>query len=470
MLPAVSRRRPVAAGVAVAFALTIATGVCAAPVVTSCADDGSPGTLRYTVLAANENDTVDVSQLQCTITLQTGAINVNQNNLIIDGPGAGMLTIDAAGNSRVFFHSGTGRLRLYRMTLANGHVSGDRAIGGCVYSQGSLGVNDSVVTGCSATATTTAGGGGVFATADLFLGSSIVTGNTAETNAAPGVTGYAIGGGAASVGQLRLSDSRLSGNHAHVNYGMAFGGGGYAATLFESKYSTIDGNVADTTIFDTHYSFGIGGGIIFGRNTPATSFDLRYSTVSHNHADGAAGLFISSTGTGHATIYDSTVSANTATVVEAGIAVGIPLKLFNSTIAFNTAGSYGGGGLVVQGASLQMSSTIIADNSPGGSQFAADFTSDAAITGDHNLVRFASGTALPMDTLRVDPMLGALRDNGGPTYTHALLPGSPAIDKGSNPKNLLTDQRRFGFDRAIGVTDIGAYEYDPDVIFVSGFE
>jgi len=55
-----------------------------------------------------------------------------------------------------------------------------------------------------------------------------------------------------------------------------------------------------------------------------------------------------------------------------------------------------------------------------------------------------------------------LADNAGPTETHALLPGSPAIDTGSNPFSLTTDQR--GFPRQIGTTvDIGAYEADPTV-------
>jgi hypothetical protein len=65
----------------------------------------------------------------------------------------------------------------------------------------------------------------------------------------------------------------------------------------------------------------------------------------------------------------------------------------------------------------------------------------------------------------VAPLLGPLQDNGGPTQTLALLPGSPAIDKGSNaliPTGLTTDQRGVGFNRSInGTVDIGAYEYQP---------
>ena len=63
--------------------------------------------------------------------------------------------------------------------------------------------------------------------------------------------------------------------------------------------------------------------------------------------------------------------------------------------------------------------------------------------------------------LGVDPMLGPLAFNGGPTRTQALLVGSPAIDAGSNPLSLATDQRGVGFPRVIGgMADMGAYEYN----------
>jgi hypothetical protein len=59
----------------------------------------------------------------------------------------------------------------------------------------------------------------------------------------------------------------------------------------------------------------------------------------------------------------------------------------------------------------------------------------------------------------VNPLLGPLADNGGPTRTHALLPGSPAINTGSNPLGLATDQRGTGFPRVSGAAaDMGAYE------------
>jgi hypothetical protein len=472
MLPAASKRRPLALAVVAVFALAATDAWCAPPPVNSCADDSSPGTLRYAVLAADDNDTIDMSQLKCTtITLQTGAINVDQDDLKILGPGAANLTIDAGGTSRVFAHGGTGRFDLYGMTIANGHTAGTtRALGGCIYSlSGSVGIIDTVVTGCSVTATVTAGGGGIFAFNDVFLSGSVVTGNTATSTAAThAAAGYAVGGGVFSGGSARMISSRVENNHAHIEYGGAYGAGVYCFTSFFAKYSTIDGNVADVGVLNTMHSASSGGGIAFSGKGTGKDFFMEYSTVSHNRATVSAGLFA---GGSSAEIYNSTLSGNVADYAVGAAFVTSPLKLYNSTIAFNTAGSYGGGGLMAGGATLKMSSTIIADNSPGGPKFAADLQTDAAITGDHNLVRFAGGMGvLPMDTLREDPMLDALRDNGGPTHTHALLPGSPAIDHGSNPAAFINDQRHFGFARAVGVTDIGAYEYDPDIVFVSGFE
>src|SRR5262249_43579291 len=59
----------------------------------------------------------------------------------------------------------------------------------------------------------------------------------------------------------------------------------------------------------------------------------------------------------------------------------------------------------------------------------------------------------------LDAKLGPLASNGGPTFTHALLAGSPAIDKGANPAALANDQRGPGFPRVVGpAADIGAFE------------
>ena len=76
----------------------------------------------------------------------------------------------------------------------------------------------------------------------------------------------------------------------------------------------------------------------------------------------------------------------------------------------------------------------------------------------------------PGDTITADPMLAPLAANGGLTLTHALMTGSPAINRGI-PGTFDYDQRGPGFPRVQnGVADIGAFEVDPDRIFSNGFD
>src|SRR4051812_28618551 len=89
--------------------------------VTSCADDGGPDTLRAAVSSAATGDTVDLTQLTCaTITLISGQIEVHVDDLAINGPGDGALTIDGNRTSRVFHHDGMGTLALSGLTLTHG--------------------------------------------------------------------------------------------------------------------------------------------------------------------------------------------------------------------------------------------------------------------------------------------------------------------------------------------------------------
>lgn len=87
------------------------------------------------------------------------------------------------------------------------------------------------------------------------------------------------------------------------------------------------------------------------------------------------------------------------------------------------------------------------------------------------------GAAVPSDTLTgIDPLLEALASNFSlnPPLTNTLAPSSPAIDRGSNPRNFNYDGRGFYRARVFGISaDIGAYEFDgtdTDTIFANGFE
>ncbi len=120
----------------------------------------------------------------------------------------------------------------------------------------------------------------------------------------------------------------------------------------------------------------------------------------------------------------------------------------------------GGGGIYVHGSSdqgMNLKNNIVAGNSAGkGSDVYGVVTSDGFnVIGDSSDGIGYTST----DLLNVDPLLGPLADNGGPTLTMALLPGSPAIDAGDNTDAPEFDQRGPGFPRIVnGTIDIGAFE------------
>ena len=133
------------------------------------------------------------------------------------------------------------------------------------------------------------------------------------------------------------------------------------------------------------------------------------------------------------------------------------LEARNSTITDNTGRSGGGILFTSQAASLQ--STIVSGNHAG-SGADMDGSSTVSIDGANNLVGAASfRITLPDGTLRGDADLMPLSYNGGPTRTHALRPGSAAVNAGNNTSQLPSDQRGPGFLRVVGpAADIGAFE------------
>jgi hypothetical protein len=117
-------------------------------------------------------------------------------------------------------------------------------------------------------------------------------------------------------------------------------------------------------------------------------------------------------------------------------------------------------GFVIGDATVEIGNTILSAF-PGGASISND--SGAVTSLGYNLSTDGGGGALTnaTDQINTDPMLGPLQDNGGPTFTHALLPGSPAIDAGD--PNFIPppdfDQRGPGFPRVVnGRIDIGALE------------
>jgi hypothetical protein len=195
------------------------------------------------------------------------------------------------------------------------------------------------------------------------------------------------------------------------------------------------------------------------------------STFSGNRGPVMAGLVVGGSTCGHIRITNSTFSGNYSTGVDdpiagpwGGIASAAYLcghaDIFNTTIAFNRNEHCDAGVLV--GSTLHLESTIVASNScTSGPPIDVGITDSGEgrfVIGSHNIIG-TSLNPLPLDTLRVNPMLSPLTWNGGPTRTHALLCDSLAIGHGSNPAGLAYDQRGHGFPRLRGTrVDIGAFE------------
>ena len=142
------------------------------------------------------------------------------------------------------------------------------------------------------------------------------------------------------------------------------------------------------------------------------------------------------------------------------------MSIYNSTIAFNVEDEFDEFATACTGAGalnarvVHVESTIVARNTclTGPGYDIRGSLTCSTITGGNNLIGRAR-IPVPPDTISADPLLAPLAENGGPTRTHLLLSGSPAIDRGSNLLDREYDQRGAGFPRVKGVAaDIGATE------------
>jgi CSLREA domain-containing protein len=219
----------------------------------------------------------------------------------------------------------------------------------------------------------------------------------------------------------------------------------------------------ETIISDSTISDNSGGGNV-GILVESGTTTISNSTVANNQADYAqAGIIIRE---------DATVKLSNSTVANnqgrsnAGIENGGTIEISNSTIANNTGGLAAGGLINFDNAEAKVTSSIIA-NSNLTSTPVGDVSGDGEfISGGNNLISngddatgFIKSDIVGTVDNPIDPQLGELQNNGGATSTQELLVGSLAIDAGSNPDNLATDQRGDGFSRTAGDgTDIGAFE------------
>ena len=269
------------------------------------------------------------------------------------------------------------------------------------------------------------------------------------------------GCGIRNLGVLTVSNISITGNGI-------FGADCYGAGIFNDASATLD--LSESTISGNAANDlngnSAGGGIANNGNMTITG-----STVSYNHSDYGAGILNSGT----MTVTNSTISRNTANFLGGG-GTGIHnwgrLTISNSTIANNTVDyefSVAAGIACESASSVSLRNTIVANNTNG------DILCSGTVeTASHNLIGDAASSGgiqngVNGNIVGVNALLGPLQNNGGPTRTHALLSGSPAINAGDHcvlTENgcgfthpaLTADQR--GMPRNGGV-DIGAFEQQP---------
>jgi hypothetical protein len=476
-----ARHKPLAACIAALFGLSSPAAMAILPstvFVDTCDEgvsttDSTHGSLRWASTHVADGGTIDMTAIPCSlISLQTGSITLAQNDLTIHGPGLTNLTVSAELQAngkkyymkdRIFKHAGTGTLAIYDLTVNKGYYKSAAGFpkGGCIYSSGTVNLTRVGAYSCSVrTDSGTARGGAVSAQGDVNLSYSTVSVN----NAYSGATGFSDGGGVYALGSLTSIVSNIKYNKATGPTSTYHGSGGGLYVLGSGLVlaSTISGNTATSRV----------GGALFRSFTPAPEVVLIDSTISGNSSSGYVGGIYSNAAKTY--LFSSTVAFNTATNGKnSGLA-----KYYSP--GFATSSYFGS-------MYINLQSSLLSNNTYGTTE--KDLTTADGILGSTHTTTFNTSAPnvvrqpklgglgnLPAGTITgLCPLLGQLRNNGGPTKTHALLSRSIAIDAGTNPFSLDSfDQRGSPYlrpDSVSGLSDIGAYEVQQDdIVFNGGFD
>src|SRR5882757_6001972 len=295
--------------------------------------------------------------------------------------------------------SGPGSLRDALAAAVDGDIIDATGISGTILlTSGELQITHAITINGPGAGSLAIDGNGTFRVFDNLTSGVSISGFSITNGSAPGDSGGGVFNEGGNSATLRLSDCIVSGNSAAFRGGgIVNSGSGTAATL----------TITNSTISDNSATANDGGGIL----------------------NGAAGSALASVIVSNSTLSDNSATAN-------------------------------GGGIYNQGnAQFQVGSTVLNAGSSGENIFnGGQATSLGYNLSSDDGAGILIGTG---DQINTDPLLGPLQDNGGPTFTHALLPGSPAIDAGdpsfAPPPSF--DQRGPGFDRVSGSRiDIGSFE------------
>jgi hypothetical protein len=264
--------------------------------------------------------------------------------------------------------------------------------------------------------------------------------------------GFQLAGCVLNNGNLTLDQVTVTGCLMATDAGDFWQGGG---GIYNGEGATL--NLIDSTVSNNTSGWD-GGGVFSFFNTTTL---IERSTLSGNTALNVGGAIRM---LGNADIVNSTISGNVSTAWHGGamfLTDGI-VDIVNSTITANTsppgtAGIFSGtfGGPLP---TVTLTNTVMTANGDFG---CIGFGGDPAVlvvSGGNNVFSDGSCSPVASDQIVADAMLGPLADNGGPTLTHALQAGSPAIDAANNAVCPATDQRGVARDAAC---DVGAYEFVP---------
>ena len=395
--------------------------------------------LSITIKGLDIENSGDSSIFQRSSNLIISDVNFSNNHGLAYGGAifvdSGLLNVSGSsfvGNLAYTGGGAIGNKGEMTVTASVFDTNGSGGDGGAIYNESKMDVSDSTFTGNNADE-----GGAIYTTPGTTGAYGSIIQSTVSNNSAW------AGGGIANYGMLTITNSSISGNST-VSY---YGAGG----ILNNGDGTL--TVENSTI--SNNSAPSGGGIL--NLSPTGTVNISNSTISGNSATGANGYGggISNSG-GTLTATNVTLFGNSAAYGGGIINFGTS-TITNSTISGNTSENpvISSGGIFNAG-TLNYANTIIA-NSTGGGDCLNDEQYGVINTNIHNLVEDGSCSA----SLSGDPNLGPLADNGGPTYTMALLPASPAINAGDNDTCEATDQR--GISRPQGAQcDIGAFEYIGD--------